>query len=289
METPAPPIRSLRVWPVALALLLSGVAIWYASISPSVLLYEEQSEFSRIRVRAKGSVRTLLFVRDNGQEVVESRIDLQAPHKLLLSYSRAMFASHFFQPDPQRVLIVGLGGGSMVKFLHAQQPTVKIDAVEIDPVIVRLADELFGTRSSENVQIITADALDYLADTEHTYDVIYMDAFLKPSVDTDGAGIPQRLKTIDFYKSVQEQLSARGVVVFNLSMHDKTESDIETIGTAFAHTWVFKCQTRNLIVVAQRVAEVVSNSQLHQRARALDQKLRADFSFEGILADLRRP
>ena len=112
--------------------------------------------------------------------------------------------------------------------------------------------------------------------------------FLKPSADTDGAGVPQRLKTIEFYRSVQEKLSARGIVVFNLSMHDKTESDIETIGTAFAHILVFKCQTRNLVVVAQRVSEVVSDSQLRQRARVLDQRLAADFSFEDILADRRR-
>ena len=285
METPSPTMRPMRVWPLAVLLVVLGVTSWYWSTpTTSKLLLEEKSKYSHIRVRAIGKVHTLIFVRDNGHEVVESRMDLNAPHKLLLPYSQSMFASHLYQPTPQRVLVVGLGAGSMVRFLHRHQPTVKIDAVEIDPAIVRLADEIFGTRSGKNVQIVTADAFDYLADTKHQYDCIYMDAFLKPAAGTDRSGVPQRLKTIEFYKSIQAKLSPEGLVVFNLNVHDDTDDDIETIDAAFAATSVFECATRNLIVVAQKVAKPMPESQLIKQAETLDKQFNASFSFLEILA-----
>jgi len=61
-------------------------------------------------------VRTLVFVRDNGEEFVESMVNLRRPHELLLPYSRFMLASYLLQSGQQRVLIAGLGGGGMVHF-----------------------------------------------------------------------------------------------------------------------------------------------------------------------------
>ena len=91
------------------------------------------------------------------------------------------------------MLIVGLGGGSMVHYLQQTDPGVKIDAVEIDPLVVKLAADMFGTKPSENVNIVTADGLKFIADAkDQTYDVIYMDAFLKPSADDRRHGRPAR-------------------------------------------------------------------------------------------------
>ena len=162
--------------------------------------YEVKSEYSHIRVRKKDNVRTIVFVRDGGQEIGETKIDITKPHELLIPYTQTMFASYLVRPKQERVLIVGLGGGAMVQFLKHHEPEVKVDAVEIDPAVVKIAAEYFDTKPSENVRIFTQDGFEYFKATEDTYDVIYMDAFLKPSRDTDSTGVPLNLKTIDFYK-----------------------------------------------------------------------------------------
>ena len=287
-DEPAKLPRPIPVWPFVLILVVLSVVSYLTPKSkPGDLELERRSDYSHIRIRKKGSVRTLIFVRDTGKEVVESRMNMERPHELQLPYSQAMFASHLFVPQPKRVLIVGLGAGSMVRFLQHHQPELKIDAVDIDPVVVEIAETYFATRSSGGTNIVIADAFVFLKETKHKYDVIYMDAFLKPAADTDQSGVPQRLKTIEFFRSIQTKLTPQGLVVFNLNINDDTPKDIATIEQAFATTSVFTCASKNLAVVALREEVDVSEAQLLRTAKELDARFKANFSFE-VLLDQRR-
>ena len=274
-------------------LLLMGVGVAVVLLCntswPTAPEVDEKSELSHIRIRKRGSIRELLFVRDNGQEARQSVIDLQAPHQLQSQYLKRMFASYLFQPDQQRVLIIGLGGGAMVRFLQHYEPALVVDVVEIDPVVVRLAAEYFETRADDSVSIMTADGFDFLETTPHRYDVIYFDAFLKPSADTDATGVPQRLKTIAFYQSVQQKLRPGGVVVFNLNPHADIDEDLRTIDTAFAQVDTFACPpSGNLVAVATLADEAPDADLLQQRAETLDRRFGATFSFAELLQD-RQP
>ena len=223
----------------------------FRSNVPGTLEAEVRSEFSLIRVRRQGTVRSLIFVRDSGQEMIESMINLKKPHELLASYSRFMFASYLLAPKQQRALIVGLGGGAMVHFYRHYDPDVKVDAVEIDPQVVRIAKEFFATPSDGNSQLITDDAFHFLPAATTPYDVIYMDAFLKPSAATDMTGLPLTLKTVEFYKGLRRKLTPDGLVVVNLNVHPRVGNDLAVLRTAFAQTYVFKAQTPNLVVLCQ--------------------------------------
>ena len=85
----------------------------------------------------------MLFVRDTGEEVLETQIDLRKPHVLQFEYLQYLFASYLFRERQQDVLIVGLGGGGMVHFLRQFDPAVRIDAVEIDPLVVEAGRQVF--------------------------------------------------------------------------------------------------------------------------------------------------
>src|SRR6516164_10510346 len=52
-----------------------------------------KSDYSNIRIRKRNSVRTLSFVRDSGEEVVESTVDINTPYDLIVPYTRFMFLS----------------------------------------------------------------------------------------------------------------------------------------------------------------------------------------------------
>lgn len=245
-----------------------------------------QSEYSHIRLRRQGSVRTMVFVRAGGVEAIESQIDLRRPFVLLVPYTQTMFASYFFQPQPERVLLVGLGGGAMVHFLRHYDPKVQIDAVEIDPVVVKIAEDYFGIRPGEGLNIITADGYEYLGRTQTRYDVIYLDAFLKPSAQTDETGLPLRLKTVRFYQMVQEKLQPGGVMVFNLNQHSALREDIETLRQSFAQVYPFRVGTGNLVLVASPAAQRLDRAELRARAAALDRRFNTGTLFRqmpGIL------
>jgi len=243
-----------------------------------------KSEFSRIRVTKFGNVRTLWFVRDNGDEVIESQVDLKKPHDLLVEYTRFMFLSYLVRPKQDRVLIVGLGGGSMVHFLQHYEPNTKVDVVEIDPVIVKIADKYFGVKSGGNVNIITKDAFAYIKETDAKYDVIYMDAFLKPALGkTDETGNPLKLKTINFYKDLQKHLNADGLVVYNINPHDGLENDIKTIAEAFPSLYVFELRYGGVVVVASMAAKQIDPATLLAEGADLDKRFKTSYSYRTMV------
>jgi spermidine synthase len=248
-----------------------------------------KSDYSHIRIRRKNNVRTMVFVRDSGEEAMETQMDLNKPHELHFVYLRYMFLGYVFRPKQEKVLIVGLGGGSMVHFLKRYDPDVHIEAVEIDPVVVRIADKYFGVRSEGNVNVVTADGFEYLAKTESQYDVIYMDAFLKPSRGTDSTGVPLRLRTLRFYKDVQQKLKPGGLVVFNLNPHANMNNDVNTIRNAFPQAYVFPLPgDRGLVVAASMSPERLPLSEVHRRARELDRRFQASFSFQRMVRSVGR-
>jgi spermidine synthase len=254
------------------------------------LEYEGTSEFSHIRVRRRGPVRSMIFVRDNGQEVLETQMDLRRPADLKFEYLRFLFASYLFVAEPKQVLIVGLGGGSMVHYLQKTDPAVKIDAVEIDPLVVKLAADMFGAKASQNVNIVTADGLKYIAAAkDQSYDVVYMDAFLKPSAETDGTGAPLALRTQQFYKQLQEKLKPGGVVAFNLNPHPELEADIRALHEAFPQVYVFRMsQFNGVVAIATTDAIRLDNAELIRRGRTLNRRFKSALDFQGMPRRLQK-
>ncbi len=254
-----------------------------------VIEYEVKSTYSHIRIRRSGTTRTLIFVRDSGEEAFESQVNLKAPHVLRFSYLQHMFANYLVQPKQNRALIVGLGGGSMVHFLQKYDPEVVVDAIEIDPVVVQVAERYFAMRPQKNVKLIVADAFDYFAKNQTKYDTIYMDAFLKPSASTDETGVPLRLRTIDFYKQIQSRLNEGGSVLFNINPHPEMKEDLETIAEAFPQTYVFSLpNSEGVVVLGSMLPDRMDVNALMKTGKTIDARFKAGFSFETIASHLRK-
>jgi spermidine synthase len=284
-------IRAPRLLAIGLVCLLlsQAKANPFSWLLNGKLEKDVRSDFSHIRIRRDGNLRSLMFVRDNGQEVIETLIDIKQPHRLKLEYTQYMFLSYALKARHQRVLIVGLGGGAMVHFLTRYDPQVKVDVVEIDPAVVQVAEEFFGIRSQGNVNIITADAFKYLAESQIPYDVIYMDAFLKPSGDTDSTGVPLKLKQVQFYRSLSRTLAPDGLVVFNLNPHSGTRDDVQTIASAFPQAYIWRLpESTGVVMAAPLVPQRESISAIGRRAREADARLRADISIARMAAGLSR-
>jgi spermidine synthase len=288
------PRFSLLAGVLLLAPSAGNTSILQAQDAPTVnaageVEFDGRSEFSHIRIRRLGTVRSLLFVRDTGEEVLESRIDLRKPHVLQFEYLRFLFTSYLFHSEQEDVLIVGLGGGGMIHFLRRTDPKVRIDAVEIDPLVVRLANKYFGVRTEGTVRIETADGLKFIAETNKKYDAIYMDAFLKPSADTDDTGAPLSLRTRQFYEQLQTKLKPGGVVAFNLNPHAGLQDDIRAISEAFPQTYVFPLSGLGGAVVAGSTdANRLEPADLVTRGRELDRRLRATVRFQEMARRVQR-
>lgn len=265
-----------RFFVIALSMLLASCQ--------SVLVHEVRSSFSHIQIRDHGSQRVMFFIGDRGDATLETIVDLRQPHRLQHRYSHTMMAGLLYRPDASACLLVGLGGGAIVRFLNHEFPEMRLDVVEIDPVVVALARDFFGTVPGPRTRIFTEDGFEYLRRSPDRYDVILMNAHLKPSEQTDVTGLLLRLKTVAFLRSLHERLRPGGIVVFNLIEGPDTPADIGNIRAAFAAIDVFRSAAAgNVIVVGMASGNRPGDGELRERARALDRRGERGFSFERLL------
>jgi spermidine synthase len=239
-----------------------------------------QSPYSLIRVIDRGSLRALYFDDDR---YVQTLIDRNAPHRLQHSYAQAMMTGLLYPPSTSSVLIVGLGGGAVVQFLNHNFPDLRVDVVEIDPEVVRVASEWFGTKSGARTRIFVGDGRDYLQRATERYDVIFLDAHLHPREGTDATGHPLSLQTQAFYRSLHERLQPGGVAVFNM-LAASTPGYLKTICPAFSATQVSWTPSRNnAIGVTKPAGAMPDDPTLLARAREFDRR-DLGFSLEKMLA-----
>jgi spermidine synthase len=152
-----------------------------------------------------GRVRRLYFTL----RYVQSAMTLKNPHALDLAYTRKMMAFLLFHPNPKRILLIGLGGGSLAKFCHRHLPSARVTAIEIDPTVIAMSGQ-FGVTPDERLAIVEADAADYLPATQADTDVLLLDGF-------DRDGIAPSLSDPAFFDAARRRLRPNGLVVANLA------------------------------------------------------------------------
>jgi len=270
-----PTVRCVQCVLAAFALLLASCQ--------SVLVHEARSPFSHIQIRDGSDRRAMYFIGEGGAATLETLIDLRQPHRLQLRYTRTMMAGLLYGPDPRAVLLIGLGGGAIARFLNHEYPRMQLDVVEIDPVVVALAREYFGTVPGERTRIFTEDAVEYLRRTGTRYDLILVDAHLVQGAETNATGLPQRLAAQAFLANLRERLTPGGVAVFNLIDGQDTHAGIALIRGTFMAVDVYQSSPGNVIAVALTGGGRPPDNELRERAQALDRSADRGFSFEHLL------
>ena len=160
---------------------------------------------SSVQVSESGGVRLLHL----GGHAIQSAIRLSSPDRLELAYTRAMMAFLLFAPAPRELLMIGLGGGSIARFVHGQLPRTQVTVVEINPEVVAAARSFFGLPPDENrVKVLVADGAAYVPASPAAYDVLLLDAF------EDGRSV-RSLATPEFYDACRDALRPGGILVVN--------------------------------------------------------------------------
>jgi spermidine synthase len=159
---------------------------------------------------------------------IQSRMRTGRPDALDLEYTRLMMGFLLFVAEPRRLVMVGLGGGSMVKFIHRHLSLASLDVVEINRHVVALRDEFDVPRDDERLRVITADGAGFVEHAEAgACDVLLVDAF-------DTHGMPQPLSTPRFYDACRRLLAPDGLFVVNLQAGDPLcPVHVDRIATAF--------------------------------------------------------
>lgn len=152
-------------------------------------------------------IRTLRFSRDGA---FQSIVKVDDPEYLALPYTRVLpMCLAFLEKTPARILVVGLGGGTLPRLFHRILPEARIDAVEIDPEVAAIARDYCGLVTDTRMQVHIEDGRDFIEAREGLYDLIVLDSFGAES-------IPEHLLTVEFLETVRRALTKDGIAVANV-------------------------------------------------------------------------
>lgn len=179
---------------------------------------------SVVQLSEQGGVRVLHLGGSN----VQSAMRLAAPLELELAYTQCMMGFMLFHSKPENILMIGLGGGSLAKFIYHRLPKIKTTAIEINPEVVSAArNYFFLPADDQRLQVVIAEGGEYVAGHPRSADVLMVDGF-------DDCRQVSSLCSQDFYNRAREALKRNGVLVVNLLSRDKGFRDyISRVEEAF--------------------------------------------------------
>lgn len=170
------------------------------------LIYETADNWGLIEVVDHRQVRSLHF----GNEVTQSSLNTQAPHRLCLEYTKAMTLPLLLHEDIKRILVCGLGGGSLVNFYAHHCPDAQIDVLELRPNLIDIAQNYFSLPQDCRIQHFIGDAWDYFKPNKtENYDLILIDLY-------DAKGMADCMKRFGLMARIHEYLNQGGMAAFNL-------------------------------------------------------------------------
>lgn len=239
-----------------------------------IVIHQEHDALGTLEVVEDGYQRSLHF----GSEPKQSSMDLNDPLRLALSYTRAMMSTLLFTAVPHRVLLLGLGGGSLAKFLLHHFPACRLDAVEYRESVYKIARGYFHLPEDPRLTLYFADAADFIrqADADLSgYDLILLDAFTAD-------GVAQGTCGLSFFEACRTRLAATGVLAANLWSGDsvRLEDVISDLSDAFDGRLLrlpVDGKANIIALVTQQGKPRRDLRRLDQAARELQQQLGLEF------------
>jgi len=203
-----------------------------------------------------------------GDDTIHSAMRINAPNDLELAYTRSMMAFLLFMPEPQHILMIGLGGGSLLKFIHRYMPQVHSTVVEINQQVATVAQTHFLVPpQDERYRLEIADGSEYVPAHPACADVLMLDGY-------DANCHVEALSNQVFYDSCAEALTDNGILVVNLwGSHEQFDVYLRRIETSFnGLVLCLPCERRgNIIVFGFKKSPAMPRwSDLRERAKKLE-------------------
>ena len=265
--------------------LLALLTLVSPALAGEKVIYEKASQYNNIIVSEDAAgLRVLRFEENGARQSIAKPGD---PTYLGFAYTRVAFAGlALADPDPRRIMIVGLGGGTMPMFLRHYYPHATIDVVDIDPDVVHVAREFFGFREDAAMRAHVGDGRQFVEAVREPYDIIFLDAF-------GTRNVPPHLTTIEFMRAVRRAVKPDGVVVGNIwgrPVNPLYDSMVRTYQEVFDDLYVLDVPgTSNRILLALPRRQALDRAQLAQLARATGARKRFEFDLGDFGEEQFRP
>ena len=234
--------------------LATGTALWRRFAPGTYLRFDTMFGRARIYQVEDDAGEPVRLLEVGG--IVQSGTYLDEQYtKLVFEYLKRYDLMFERTAPVRRVCVLGCGGYDYPEHLIAHHPDlIAVDAVEIDPVITAIARryffldrliEEFDAERTGQLNLINADALEFLQAEGPAYDAIVNDCF-------DAGAPPAHLTTGAFAEAVHERLAPYGIYLTNIVAAQKgpgaafLDDQVALLQRVFAHVRIYPCSKDHL-------------------------------------------
>jgi len=252
-------MRRLPEWLMGAAFALT------AAVTGAQEIYQEKSLYRNILVYEEQGLRCMKFGRQGTGR--QTCISLKNPDALVLSYTRMLLGALYLKPEPQKILIIGLGGGSLPSALKKIVPRARIETIELDPSVAKVAERFFGFTPGKDNTVAIEDGRVFVKRAQRQgkkYDLVILDAF-------DHVYVPEHMLTREYLLEVKSLLEKDGVLAANTFSSSRLY-DAESATYAGVFGAFYNLKTENRVILAKN-GELPPMAHIQANADVLEKKL----------------
>ena len=249
----------------------------------SSTLFYQYDEYGPVKVIDDGNHRRLSF----GDDDFQSCMVKQAPLQLQFDYLRAMVLAALLQPHtqpnaaaPNQVLLLGLGAGSLARFLHHYFPAIHLSVVELRQLVITVASQFFDLPDCPRLEVIQDNAADFLAYDNNHYTLVMSDIYTEEGVD-------HAQLSEGYINACKARLKPNGWLVLNCWYEHKGRTSlIQSLKQAFKQLYCCHTQSGNWAIFASNATKPIDIKALISEAKNLS--AHAGFSLHAIARKLQK-
>lgn len=258
----------MKHWRIISILLAAGLPL--SAQAATKTLFAANSKYNYITVVDRGSFRILSF---NGSQESKMSVYRGKGHLGHFEYTEFLQMPLVWQPKAKRVLMIGLGGGSTQKAYQLYYPDIHVDVAEIDSMVVGVAAKYFNVKEGPKLKMHVSDGRVFLKKNKEKYDIILLDAYTSTRT---GSSIPYHLATREFFELVTKNLTADGVLAYNvIGTYNGWRADnigalFTTLKAVFPQVYHFPAsESKNIVFVAPKEKAALTTQTLRTKYGAL--------------------
>ena len=258
-------------------LVMSLCCLVAPAMADDTLVFSGESPYTGIQIYDKDD--GLRYMQFGIYEQTVMRVGV--PEYIHYPYIRSLMAGFAFAEEPVNdLLMLGLGGGTVPQFIAKKFPEVSVEVMEIDPLVVEVAQKYFGFKPGKHGQVAIGDGRKLLRKNQKKYDLIILDAY-------KAGGIPFHLTTREFMQEVKKHLRPGGVVAIHLwaeYANKYLHAQVKTIADVFGRNYSFYDGAGSFMIFATEHAEWLPKEVVVARG----DKIASERNFTFDLAELIR-
>jgi spermidine synthase len=198
--------------------ILTLLALFIINDCYGKIIHHSVDEFGPIWVEDDIYKRCLSFEPITESKVRQTCLIRKDPKRLVFYYQKIILGGLYINnKTPKQVLVLGLGGGTLITALTELLPHAHFDIVEINPSVVKIAKKYFNFKETGNTSLFMQDGYKFVMDaklSKKKYDFIIVDVFARQY-------IPSEFLTLDFTQAAKDILSPEGIIAINTFVNHK--------------------------------------------------------------------